>query len=298
MIDVSIIIVNYNTAGMLRDCLESIKQQTSDVDYEVIVVDNDSSDDSVKMLRKDFPEVILIESGANIGFGRANNLGMAHAKGEYLFLLNSDTILTNNAVREFFLKAEFLRENGRKIGVLGCILRNRDMSTCHSYGRFITPRSELQEVTAKYLRFLKDQTNLRPEPVKGEKNVDYVTGADMFLPRQVFESTGGFDPDFFMYCEEVDWQKRMEEAGLERLVVEGPEIIHLEGGSDSSKGSIWSPSRLRHLYESRRLYRRKHFSPGTLTAFRMLHTLLDAPSIILTAIMLKRKEYLHLINLK
>lgn len=296
--DVSIIIVNYNTAAMLRDCLDSIRQKTSGVEYEVIVVDNASADDSVEMLRKEFPEVKLIEAGGNLGFGKANNLGMKHAKGEYLFLLNSDTLLVNNAIKEFFDKAQMLMNNGRRIGALGAILKGKDMKPCHSYGRFITPVSELREVAGKYFRFLKDKSNLHPTPVDTELSVDYVTGADMMIPRGVFESTGGFDPEFFMYCEEVDWQKRMADKEFERLIIAGPEIIHLEGGSDDSKSSIWSPSRLENLYKSRAIYRRKHFPHSILHPFNLLRRLLEAPSILLISIILRRKEYLRLIKLK
>lgn len=295
--DVSIIIVNYNTAGILRDCLESIQKQTSGLDYEVIVVDNASSDGSVEMLKNDFPDVRLIESGGNLGFGRANNLGMERATGKYLFLLNSDTLLVNNAVKAFYERARNLVAAGIRFGALGAILKGRDLTPCHSYGRFITPASELRELTAKYLRFLKDRSNLHPKPVDSNLRVDYVTGADMFIPRSVFEATGGFDPDFFMYCEEVDWQKRMQEAGLERMIIDGPEIIHLEGGSNPSKSSIWSPGRLRNLYRSRAIYRRKHFPRSILGPFNLLRRLIDLPAILLTAIMLKRKEYLQLIKL-
>lgn len=296
--DVSVIIVNYNTKDLLRDCIESIYAYTSDVDYEVIVVDNASSDNSAEMLRQKFPEVRMIDAGGNLGFGRANNLGMQHATGKYLFLLNSDTLLLNNAIKIFFDQAEQLTKEGSKIGVLGTILVDRDRKTCHSYGTFITPAAELKELTAKYLRFLKDSKNTNPPKIKGQLEVDYITGADMFVPADVYRQTGGFDPDFFMYCEEVDWQKRMDEMGLSRIIISGPEIIHLEGGSEQGATSFWSPNRLANLYSSRKTYRRKHYSKLILPAFRTLHFILDIPSIVGVALSTKRKEYLRLIKLK
>ncbi len=296
--DVSIIIVNYNTRDLLSDCIASILEKTKGVDYEVIVVDNDSHDGSLTMLRERYPEVKAIEAGSNLGFGRANNLGMSNAVGKYLFLLNSDTILLNDAVSEFYRQAEEMAARGENPGVLGAILLGKDRKPCHSFGRFITPASELREVTAKYLRFLKDPENTSPRPVAGLRNVDYVTGADMFLPKKVFEATGGFDPDFFMYCEEVDWQKRMSLLGYSRIIVAGPEIIHLEGGSEKGQKKNWSPGRLANLYRSRKLYRTKHYDRKILPLFRVLHSVLDLPSIALTAIINRQKEYLQLIKLK
>lgn len=295
--DVSIIIVSYNTKNILRDCVLSIKDKSHDIDYEIIVVDNASSDGSVEMLRQEFPDVKIIESGGNIGFGKANNKGMAQATGKYLFLLNSDTILLNNATKILFDKAESLSDQGCKIGALGSVLLNKDLNTCHSYGHFITPSSELKEVISKYLKFLKDPANTNPPLVKGVKDVDYITGADMFVPEEVYKETGGFDPDFFMYCEEVDWQKRMQKNGYSRIIVEGPKIIHLEGGSDNEQKKLWTPKRLSNLYKSRKIYRKKHYNKYTLPLFRIFRLLLDTPSILLLALLTRRKEYLHLIKL-
>lgn len=296
--DISVIIVNYNTKDLLRDCINSIHRNTHDVDFEIIVVDNASSDGSIDMLRQDFPDVMAVDAGGNLGFGRANNLGMTKASGKYLFLLNSDTLLLNNALKEFYDCAERLRSEGCRIGAMGTILFDRNHNTCHSYGHFITPSVELKELTAKYLRFLKDSSNTHPSRIKGEMDVDYITGADMFLPVEVFNQTGGFDPDFFMYCEEVDWQKRMAEAGLRRIVIDGPEIVHLEGGSEKGATNYWSPRRLANLYTSRKIYRRKHYNRLILPAFRALHFILDIPSILGVALLSRRKEYLRLINLK
>lgn len=293
--DVSIIIVNYNTKDLLKDCIESILLQTIDIEYEIIIVDNDSHDGSVEMLREEYPVVKVIEAGENLGFGRANNLGMKGAKGKYFFLLNSDTLLLNNAVKAFYDQAEKLSGQYMKTPVLGSILLGRDKKPCHSYGKFQTPGQELLNITAKYLRFLKRKELLSPERVADSKPVDYITGADLFLPRRAFEETGGFDPDFFMYCEEVDWQRRLADKGYVRLIVDGPEIIHLEGGSDASVTKTWSPSRLGRLYRSQRLYRKKHYGVVGAPVFSIIYRILDAPSLLLTAILQKDKEYLKLL---
>ena len=132
--NVSIIIVNYNTKKLLSDCLKSIYEQTKDLEFEVIVSDNGSTDGSIEMLKSDFPQVILIENNANLGFGTANNRGLSVAKGKYIFYLNSDTILKNNAVKYFFDFWENSPEP-EKIGGLGANLLNSAGETIHSYDK-------------------------------------------------------------------------------------------------------------------------------------------------------------------
>lgn len=277
---VSVIIVNYNTRQLLCNCLRSIQERTTYIEYEVIIVDNASTDDSYEIVTRDFPWVRWIQSEENLGFGRANNLGMSVAKGKYFFLLNSDTLLVNNALKEFFDYAELNPD----FGALGAILLGPDNDTCHSFGKFITPWSELKFVLVKYLRFLKDKSNLHPEKVDSPQKVDYITGADLWIPRKVYETIGGFDPIFFMYCEEVDWQQRMADANLDRLIIPGPEIIHLEGGSDNTKSRLWSPSRLKNIYTSKRIYHRKHFKKWVYPFFRIVYLLLNSPSLIMLTI--------------
>lgn len=278
--DVSVIIVNYNTKQLLADCLDSVREKTKDIEYEVIVVDNDSHDGSQKMLRSQYPWVRLIETGENLGFGRANNVGMDNAKGKYLFLLNSDTILKNNVLKLFF---EYAETHGG-FGVLGAILLGMDNKPCHSYGRFITPSSELKNAILKYFPFFKDKALLEPDFISSPKCVDYITGADMWVSRDVYELTGGFDSDFFMYCEEVDWQRRMSDMGLLRIIIPGPEIVHLEGGSDQSKSRIWSKNRINNIRQSRFLYYKKHFNKTFLPFFKVLLYLIQLPWLFIIAI--------------
>lgn len=278
--DVSIIIVSYNTKELLSDCLDSIQKKTKDIEYEVIVVDNDSCDGTPDMLKTEFPWVCLIESKENLGFGKANNLGMKNALGKYFFLLNSDTILVNNAVKEFFDFAE----NNPSFGALGSILLDRSLKPCHSYGKFLTPGRSLKNVVAKYLRFLKEKSHLHPDKVNHPLEVEYITGADLWIPKEVYEKTGGFDPDYFMYFEESDWQLRMSKIGLKRFIIPGPEIIHLEGGSDASQSNIWSPSRLKNYYMSQRIYQKKHFNKWIYPFYRIVYLILNTPVLLMLKI--------------
>ncbi|WP_418696915.1 glycosyltransferase family 2 protein [Bacteroides sp.] len=280
--DVSIIIVNYNTCELLHNCLYSIYKYTQDIEFEVIVVDNDSKDNSRSMLANEFPNVALITNQENLGFGKANNIGIKHSRGKYLFFLNSDTLLLNNAIRIFY---DYCNENpNERIGALGTILKSIDGENIHSYGHFITLGSELKGVIAKYLRFLKDRKIHHPDDVVTAKEVDYITGADLFVPRNVYEELGGFDPRFFMYCEEVDWQHRMAEAGYKRIIIPGPEIVHLEGGSDTSQSNIWSANRLKHIYKSKRLYLEKYNKGVKYRMFRIANIMLRTPIILMLII--------------
>lgn len=271
--DVSIIIVSYNTKGLLADCLDSIKDKTSGIEYETIVVDNDSKDGTQSMIKENYPWVKLIESKDNLGFGKANNLGASHAKGKYLFLLNSDTIILNNAIKYFFDYSE----KNPDFGALGAILLDSNKSTCHSYGKFPTARRTLFQTLAKYLRFLKNNDLYTPQRVDNPKPVEYITGADLWIPRVVYNELEGFDSKFFMYFEEADLQKRMDNKGLRRKIIPGPEIIHLEGGSDKSATKIWSQSRLKNYYASEKIYQKKHFNKYTYPFFYILNKILISP---------------------
>ncbi len=287
--EVSVIIVNYNTKGLLIDCLKSIERFTVGLDYEIIVVDNASSDGSQQMIRTDFPNVQFIESKENLGFGRANNLGSDYAKGDYLFYLNSDTILTDNAIKTLYDRAV---KYGDSLGALGCILKNGNNENCHSYGNLITPGGEIKFVLGKYLPFLKDKSNICPPDITEDMEVGYVTGADMMVPSAVYKATGGFDKGFFMYCEETEWQDRMAGRGLKRIVVPSAGIIHLEGGSNPNKNAKWSPRRLSMFYSSKKIYQYKHFKHPRL--FRAFYKTLLAPTLILLA--LRDRDYIKVLS--
>lgn len=273
--DVSVIIVNYNTSKLLLNCLDSIKNVTTGIEYEVIVVDNDSKDGSQMMVKKQFPWVKLIESKTNLGFGKANNLGSQIAVGKYLFYLNSDTVVLNNALKIFF---DFAETYGGAIGALGCVLSTTQGETCHSYGQLITMTTELRSSLARYLRFLKYPWMIHPPVITAPLKVGYITGADLFVPKKVYNSIGGFDEEYFMYCEEVDWQKRMDNIGLPRIVIPGPEIIHLEGGSDGNDNNKgWSNNRIKNIQKSRQIYYKKHFNKFVLPFFILTNWILQLP---------------------
>lgn len=227
--DVSIIIVNYNTCKMTCECIDSIVEKTHGISYEIILVDNASTDGSKEFFERD-NRITYIYSEKNGGFGYGNNLGMKVARGKYLFLLNSDTLLVNNAVKEFF---DYVEQRAKNV-ILCCYLKGKDGSDNGDYLDF-PPLTIREQLTQK---FRKTRT-IKKIDYK-EKNVDAVNGADMFLPRSAFELSGGFDESIFMYGEEVEWQYRLMLAGYERKIIPQPQIIHYGGGSSKNSKSLFS----------------------------------------------------------
>jgi GT2 family glycosyltransferase len=235
---ISIIIVNYNTKELTEQCLQSIYQETQDVDFEIIIVDNASADGSQELLRNKFPNVKLIKNTENVGFGRANNLGAKYAKGKYLFLLNSDTVLLNNAVK---ILADFMN-NHLKCGICGGSLFDADKKPILSYGMLPSIWQELKIL----LNLPLEQYNKSHKP----KKVGYITGADLMIRADLFKKLNGFDSDFFMYYEETELTFRVKKAGYMVYNVPEAEIIHLEGQSVASQqkaGKLTCASRKLYL---------------------------------------------------
>lgn len=237
IVSVSVIIVNYNTLHVLRPCLDSIIEQTIGIDYEIIVVDNGSTDGAIEALSDD-NRVTLISTGENLGFGRANNMGLEHAKGEYIFFLNSDTLLRNNAIKMLY---DFAEHYHGRLGALGSILEDKQGNRIHSYGQFPKMINDFQ----KFLWIpIQKASHLYHEPVieypEQWMKVDYVTGADLFVSRQVLDECGAFHPAFFMYYEESEMELRFQKHGYDNVLLNGPRIVHLEGegGKDGKRSKF------------------------------------------------------------
>lgn len=231
MKDVSIIIVNYNTLDVTLNCIDSIFRHTKKLDFEVIVVDNASTDGSAEVLSKD-SRIRFVKSDVNRGFGNANNLGYQFASGKYIFLLNSDTLLLNNAIKFLYDAFETL-PNG-DVACLGCILLAKNgMEKIHSYGEFPSLSNMFLSLCRTYLRLSQKKKRIGSVPFY----VDYITGADLFIKKSLIDKLGFFDTDFFMYYEETELQYRYNKAGYKSMIIPtGPQIIHLEGGSSAVSG--------------------------------------------------------------
>lgn len=236
MIDVSIIIVTYNTLKMTKECIDSVVSMTQGISYEIILVDNQSQDGSKEFFSKD-SRIKYIYSKENLGFGKANNLGAKYSQGKYLFLLNSDTLLENNAVKIFF---DYMEQASSDVACCGCMLKDSDGNTIHSYGSRHTYLNSIYEwIFFPVIHTIGLQKELKkyfnPNVSTFPLEVGFVTGADVFLRRSVYAKYGLFNSDFFMYYEDAEMERRWQKAGYKNMIINGPSIIHLVGGSDRKR---------------------------------------------------------------
>lgn len=271
--DVSVIIVNYNTKDLLLGCLASLQAHTRDIYYEIIVVDNASKEDAEPFIKEKFKDVIFVRNSENVGFGRANNIGVDLAKGKYLFFLNSDTLLKNNSLKYMF---DFMENDGNlfTIGAVGALLHNPFGEITHSSGFFPTPACILKQALYSYCGI---RNKWERKSFFGESffYVDYITGADLFMSRELFYNINGFDKNFFMYFEETDLQKRMSLLGYSSAIIAGPEIIHLEGASFLKDNKIQVSNTRRIMFDrSKTYYVKKHYNLVCYLIFRVLYIII------------------------
>lgn len=230
-VKVSIIIVSWNTRDVLYDCLASIYKEARNFTFEVIIIDNASSDSSTEMVKKEFPQVILIENQENKGFAAANNQGIAKSEGRYILFLNSDTVILDHAIEK---SVEFADAHLRA-AVVGCRVLNRDRTVQQTCFRFPSALNMLLSSSYLYKLFPKSRFFGRERMTWWNRNdvreVDAVTGCFMLVRLKAIEQVGKMDERFFMYGEETDWCYRFKQAGWKVLFAPVAEIIHLGGQS-------------------------------------------------------------------
>jgi GT2 family glycosyltransferase len=253
--DVSVIVVNWNTLGRLRDCLASIRDHFAGVDHEVIVIDNASSDGSPDMVAEEFPHVRLVRNADNVGFGRANNQAMRIARGKWFLLLNSDTVLMDDSVTALFRQVQ----SEENIGVAHCRLLFEDGRQQHSTYVFPSLRTALLEDLGLYK--LVGKRRAGELLLSGywdydeERDVDWVAGAFMLMPRDVFDQTGGFDERLFMYGEDLEWCQRIRERGWRIRFYPQARITHFDHSSSEIR---WGDERIAIcLRRQRDIYRER-----------------------------------------
>jgi GT2 family glycosyltransferase len=254
--DVSVVIVNYNTKTLLRECLASIYRHTGGLEFEVIVSDNASRDGSTVMIRNEFPRVMLLENEKNLGFGAANNRGLDRARGDFIFYLNSDTLLLNNGIKIFF---DYWRAatDAASLGALGCVLLDSGGRPVHSFGSFYRAVDELKEKFSGPPDKPGDSLSL-------PKEVGYICGAALFLKRDGYAR---FDERFFLYYEDNDLQLKLAQAGKKRLLIPGPKIVHLEGKSNTAYTALTlqgSFSRIHWTLSRIKYYQKRRDNPGVI----------------------------------
>jgi GT2 family glycosyltransferase len=256
--DISIIIVNYNVREFLRGALESVRRSLvfGGLSGEVFVIDNASRDGSAEMVRQEFPEVKLFALGENLGFGKANNLAMREAKGDYILILNPDTIVGEETLR---VMIDFMKSHP-KAGVSGCKLLNADGSFQISCRRgFPTPWASFTKLFGLSSFFPNSprfaQYNLTYLPVDKTYEIDALAGAFMILSREAYEKTAGFDEDYFMYGEDIDLCYRIKKAGLAVFYVHSTSTVHFKG--ESTRRSVLNEVKV--FYEAMHIFVRKHY---------------------------------------
>jgi len=235
--DVSVIIVNWNTCKVTCDCLRSIYAQTATSKSEVIVIDNASTDESVRMIKEKFPQVTLIENSENKGFAAANNQGIRIAQGRYILLLNSDTLILDNAI----FKTVAFADTHPEAAVVGCKVLNPDRTLQRTCFMFPSLLNMVLSSTYLYKLFPRSKFFGREQMTWWDRNdireVDVVTGCFMLVRREAVEQIGLLDERFFMYGEETDWCYRFKQGGWKILFTPSAEIIHLGGASTKQAGS-------------------------------------------------------------
>ena len=279
--ELEILIVSYNTGELLRDCLGSVYQKIKGIELGVIVIDNGSSDNSVEMVKKEFPQVKLIENRDNLGFARANNQAIRQGAARYLLLLNPDTSLANNSCCEML---RFMDEHPQ-VGILGCRLLNTDGTIQPSNSSFPNLFTELLRIfQLKRLMSgpgLREKVGERLGGILGStlreyfrvywdseriREVDWVSGACLLVRRKAVEDVGLLDESFFMYYEDADWCYRMRKGGWKTCYFPFFEIIHYVGKSDSS----FNPSTFIERHKSMYYYFRKHEGIKAVFLLRLL----------------------------
>ncbi|SNT02061.1 hypothetical protein SAMN05421640_2037 [Ekhidna lutea] len=277
-LDLSIVIINYNTNELTRDCIASIKENNHSLNYEIIVIDNSSQKEDPEDIKAAYPEINLITSDENLGFGRANNIGIKISKGKYILLLNSDTIILDDCLSNCleFMKSEHAKSNN--IGLIGCKVLNEDRTHQPSIFRdhdpltyFLTSNLVLSHLSISRNAFDFEKTQI----------VSGVSGCFMMFDSSVFKHIKPFDPDFFMYAEESELCRNRVSKKFRICYFSNASIIHLGGQSSPT-----SKARFQNML-SYALYRYKlgtgdYFLYLIATLLNVLTLLIFLPILILT----------------
>lgn len=269
--DVSIIIINYKSANLVLDCVQSIYQQTPVFSFEIIIVDNDSKDDCEEKVLTAYPNTRWLQTGYNAGFAKANNAGMRIANGDYVLILNADTIITDGAIDK---SIALLKQQADGVGC-GVQLLNTDGTNQISGAHFIKgglntllPLPYLGKLV-RYLGYRFKSTVPSVQTITDKIEVDWVVGAYMLIQKEVLKKSGLMDEDFFMYAEEIEWCSRLRKQGKLYLFAE-PKVIHIGGGTSSdyyttteneNSKNLWN-KKGRQIIISNMLRIRKQFGIG------------------------------------
>lgn len=242
----SIIILNFNVCYFLELCLQSVVAAIDNIDAEIIVVDNNSSDNSCKMVKQRFPNVVLIQNKENTGFSKGNNIGVSRAKGEYLCILNPDTVVGEDTFKRVLKFAESKND----MGIAGCQLIDGSGNFLPESKRQIpTPKIAFEKLMGKTKNYY---TNALDKDETGK--TDILVGAFMVMKREVYSQIQGFDEDYFMYGEDIDLSYKVLKAGYTNYYYGETAVIHYKGES-TFKDKIYT----QRFYGAMEIFYKKHF---------------------------------------
>ena len=250
----SVVILNYNVRYFLELCLQSVEAALIDIPSEIIVIDNNSKDDSCMMVKEKFPSVVVIENTSNIGFSKANNQAIKVAKGAYVCILNPDTVVPEDG----FIKVLDFAETKSNLGIIGCRLVD-------GAGKFL-PESKrnIPVVSIAIKKILGSSKYYYANHVSdhGVGKVDVLVGAFMLIKREVYNLLGGFDEEYFMYGEDIDLSYKSLKSGYDNYYYGDVSVIHYKGES-TRKDEVY----LRRFYGAMQIFYNKHFKKNSLFDF-------------------------------
>lgn len=266
--DVSIVMINYNTYDLTKNAIESILSYTANLQYEIILVDNNSPDNSGEMLNDFFEsKIIYIQSGGNLGTSKAFNMGARIATGKYILWLNSDILIKDNFVFDLF---DYM-EKSLECGICGGNLVNWNNEPMHSYRLTLPSLETVRKSNGLWHKIknkltnsdIKNQYNFTGKPLE----VGYITGADMMIRKSVIDEIGGFDEDIFMYAEECEFTFRMKQRTHYKVIsVPTATMQHLEGAS-FGKEAAFNERRFRAMLNGNSIYFEKCYGKSTLIKY-------------------------------
>lgn len=261
----SVIIVNYNTPTQVKEAVSSIYSYITTLTFEIIVVDNGSVQGSIEEELMSFPEVHLIKSKENLGFGRANNLGFEYAKGDYLFLLNSDAYLIDSFSVPTMI--DYLAQH-KDVGIVGPNFIKKDGSKNYTYGNLLGLRKMIHDMGYWKIPKCKedDYATFKVCDVTTPKVVGYLAAAGIIIKRTMIEKYGLFDPKFFLYFEDMELGWRYSNAGIKSVLLPQSTVIHLGGGSSGTN----NPEILKHILMSKKYYLKKTLGGFNYALIRLL----------------------------
>lgn len=264
---ISVIIVNYNVRDFLEQCLLSIKRALKDIPSEIIVVDNASVDGSVQMLKERFPEVYLIESKTNLGFSAGNNLALKRAKGSFIVLINPDTVVQENTFQQLL---DFFQTHPDASAATCKILNPDGTFSVDCRHSVPTPATAFWKLLGLNRLFPKSRIFGRYNLTYLDENeinqVEAISGSFMMIRREVVEKVGPLDETFFMYCEDIDYCHRINQAGGKIYYVPDSQIIHYKGESTKKNNLDYVITFNRSLYK----FYRKHYQKKYIYPFKWL----------------------------